>query len=102
MEQRHAAKGKVLRSQFGSAACEIFLKLQTNPILSERRANTRLELGRRGLSSSSIRVGDGTKASSRRLVDVGAAGAPALLTPQPFAEFGDPEVCAQVPAARPR
>ena len=37
MDERHDAKGKVLRSQFETAAREIFLELQTNPILSERR-----------------------------------------------------------------
>jgi hypothetical protein len=37
MDERHDAKGKVLRSQFGTAAREIFLELQTNPILSEGR-----------------------------------------------------------------
>ena len=37
MDARHDANGKVLRSQFETAAREIFLELQTNPILSERR-----------------------------------------------------------------
>jgi hypothetical protein len=38
MDERRDAKGKVLRSQFGTAAREIFLQLQTIPILSEGRA----------------------------------------------------------------
>jgi hypothetical protein len=37
MDERHDAKGKVLRSQFETAAREIFLELQTDPILSVRR-----------------------------------------------------------------
>src|SRR5690348_2230398 len=35
-------------------------------------------------------------ASARRLVDVGAAGVPAFLTSEPFAEVGDPEALAQL------
>ena len=40
MDERRGAKGKVLRSQFRTVTREIFLKLQTIPILSERRAQT--------------------------------------------------------------
>ena len=38
MDERRDAKGKVLGSQFGPPAREIFLKLRTIPILSEGRA----------------------------------------------------------------
>jgi hypothetical protein len=96
MDERRDAKGKVLRSQFGTVAREIFFKIanESDFVGAARAQNTRLELERRALSS--VRVGDGTKASSRRLVDAGAAGVSALLTAQPFAEFGDPEPFAQV------